>query len=98
MPRFISAVGIARLAVNFLSPSSGIVNVFLGMFGVEPIYFLTKPKYFRTIYVLQGIWAGAGFDLPLMAAGTGNRFDAAGLPDHTVPDVVCNYLLPFPIR
>lgn len=61
MPRFISTVVIAGLVVNFLSPSSGVINTFIRMFGGEPIYFLTKPEYFRAIYVLQGIWSGAGF-------------------------------------
>lgn len=61
MPHFISTVVIAGLVVNFLSPSSGIVNVIIGWFGMEPVYFMTRPEYFRTIYVLQGIWAGAGF-------------------------------------
>ncbi|MDF2922437.1 MAG: sugar transporter permease [Paenibacillaceae bacterium] len=61
MPHFISTVVIAGLVVNFLSPSSGIVNIFLGMLGHDPVYFLTKPEYFRAIYVIQGIWAGAGF-------------------------------------
>lgn len=61
MPHFISTVVIAGLVVNFLSPSSGIVNTFLEMFGREPVYFLTKPEYFRAIYIIQGIWAGAGF-------------------------------------
>ncbi len=61
MPRFISTVVIAGLVVNFLSPSSGIINTFIKMFGGEPIYFLTRPEFFRPIYVLQGIWSGAGF-------------------------------------
>lgn len=61
MPRFISTVVIAGLVVNFLSPSSGVINTFIKMFGGEPIYFLTRPDFFRPIYVLQGIWAGAGF-------------------------------------
>lgn len=61
MPHFISTVVIAGLVVNFLSPSSGIVNTLLGMFGMEPTYFLSRPEYFRTIYIVQGIWSGAGF-------------------------------------
>lgn len=61
MPHFISTVVIAGLVVNFLSPTSGIVNILLAKLGHEPIYFLTKPEYFRAIYVIQGIWAGAGF-------------------------------------
>lgn len=61
IPNFISSVVIAGLVVNFLSPSNGIVNIFLGKLGIEPIYFMIKPLYFRTIFVAQGIWAGAGF-------------------------------------
>ncbi len=61
MPHFISTVVIAGLVVNFLSPSTGIVNLVLGQLGMEPVYFLTKPEYFRSIYIIQGIWAGAGF-------------------------------------
>jgi putative aldouronate transport system permease protein len=61
MPHFISTVVIAGLVVNFLSPSAGIVNVLLGKLGFESVYFLTKPEFFRWIYLLQGVWAGAGF-------------------------------------
>ncbi len=61
IPRFISTVVIAGLIVNFLSPSGGIVNIILQNFGIEPIYFLAKPEYFRTIFVVQNIWATAGF-------------------------------------
>ena len=61
IPNFISTMVIAGLIVNFLSPSAGIVNVFLGWFGIEPIYFLVKPEYFKAIYIIQGIWSGAGF-------------------------------------
>lgn len=61
IPNFISSVVIAGLVVNFLSPSNGIVNILLGKLGVQPIYFMIKPQFFRTIFVAQGIWAGAGF-------------------------------------
>jgi len=61
IPNFISTVVIAGLVVNFLSPSAGIINIILGKFGVAPIYFLSKPQFFRTIFITQGIWAGAGF-------------------------------------
>lgn len=61
MPYFISTVVIAGLVVNFLSPSTGIINIFIKKLGGEPVYFITKPAYFRIIYVLQGIWSEAGF-------------------------------------
>lgn len=61
MPHFISTVVIAGLVVNFLSPSTGIVNILLQKLGFESVYFLTQPDYFRGIFVGQGIWASAGF-------------------------------------
>ncbi|WP_246302831.1 ABC transporter permease [Paenibacillus plantarum] len=61
MPHFISTVVIAGLVVNLLSPSTGIVNIVMQKLGIESVYFLTKPEYFQPIYVLQGIWASAGF-------------------------------------
>ena len=31
------------------------------MFGVEPISFMTEPKYFHGIYVASGVWQGMGW-------------------------------------
>jgi len=61
IPNFISTMVIAGLVVNFLSPSAGLFNIIRSWFGAVPVYFLTKPEYFRTIYVAQSIWSGAGF-------------------------------------
>jgi putative aldouronate transport system permease protein len=61
IPYFISSVVIAGLVMNFLSPTSGIVNILIEKLGAEPIYFMSKPEYFRTIFIVQGIWSGAGF-------------------------------------
>ncbi|AKO97322.1 MAG: ABC transporter permease subunit [Marinovum algicola] len=61
LPHFISSVIIAGIVITAFSPSAGIVNTFLGWIGVEPIYFLTKPEWFRPIFVGTGIWQEAGF-------------------------------------
>ncbi len=61
LPHFISSVIIAGIVINAFSPSAGIVNVLLGWLGIEPIYFLTKPEWFRPIFVGTGIWQEAGF-------------------------------------
>ncbi len=61
LPHFISSVIIAGIVITAFSPSAGIVNTFLGWFGGEPIYFLTKPEWFRPIFVGTGIWQEAGF-------------------------------------
>ena len=61
LPHFISSVIIAGIVITAFSPSAGIVNTALGWLGLEPIYFLTKPEWFRPIFIGTGIWQEAGF-------------------------------------
>lgn len=61
LPHFISSVIIAGIIITAFSPSAGIVNTIIGWFGIEPIYFLTKPEWFRPIFIGSGIWQEAGF-------------------------------------
>jgi len=61
LPHFISTVIIAGIVITAFSPSAGIVNTIMGWFGLEPIYFLTKPEWFRPIFIGSGIWQEAGF-------------------------------------
>ena len=61
LPHFISSVIIAGIVITAFSPSAGIVNTIIGWLGFEPIYFLTKPEWFRPIFVGTGIWQEAGF-------------------------------------
>ncbi|WP_327205328.1 ABC transporter permease [Paenibacillus sp. Root444D2] len=62
LPHFISIVVVAGIVTNFLAPSTGIVNSILQLLGGEKLYFLTKPEYFRTIYIIfMDIWKEMGF-------------------------------------
>jgi putative aldouronate transport system permease protein len=61
LPHFISSVIIAGIVITAFSPSAGIVNTLLSWLGLDPIYFLTKPEWFRPIFVGTGIWQEAGF-------------------------------------
>ncbi len=61
LPHFISAVIIAGIVITAFSPSTGVVNLLLNAFGFDSVYFLTKPEWFRTIFVGTGIWQEAGF-------------------------------------
>ncbi|MBM7037064.1 MULTISPECIES: ABC transporter permease [Vibrio] len=61
LPHFISAVIIAGIVITAFSPSTGVVNLMLNAFGYDSVYFLTKPEWFRTIFVGTGIWQEAGF-------------------------------------
>jgi putative aldouronate transport system permease protein len=74
LPHFISAVIVCSMAVNFLSPSSGLINAIRGLFGFGSIYYLQDPKCFRTILISMGIWQGSGFSAILYLAAI------AGIP------------------
>jgi putative aldouronate transport system permease protein len=72
LPHFISWVVIGGILVNFLSPSWGLVNIFLKQFGFEEIFFLADVNYFRPIVVLSSIWKEAGWgSIIFLAAITG---------------------------
>lgn len=60
-PYFISTVVMCGMLVLFLSPSNGIVNQLLNLIGIDTVYFMQYPQYFKWVYVLSGIWQGAGW-------------------------------------
>ena len=61
LPHFISSVIIAGIVITAFSPSVGVVNTVLNWLGIDSIYFLTKPEWFRPIFIGTGIWQEAGF-------------------------------------
>ncbi len=61
LPHFISSVIIAGIVTTAFSPTAGVVNTIMGWFGLDSIYFLTRPEWFRPIFVGTGIWQEAGF-------------------------------------
>lgn len=60
-PHFISTVVMAGMVILFLSPSSGLINTLIGVFGVEPVSFMQQPDLFKHIYVWSGIWQNTGW-------------------------------------
>jgi putative aldouronate transport system permease protein len=60
-PHFLSTVVIVGMLTSFLSPSMGIVNKLIGVFGHEPIYFMAEAKWYKTVYVLSGAWQSTGW-------------------------------------
>jgi putative aldouronate transport system permease protein len=83
LPHFISWVVIGGILVNFMSPSWGIVNLFLKDIGVEPIFFLADKDYFRPIVVLSSIWKESGWGsiiyLAAIAGINSELYEAAGI-------------------
>jgi len=72
LPHFVSWVVLGGLFMQLLSPSTGPVNMFLKALGIQPIYFLADPKWFRTVLVLTSLWKGVGWgSIIYLAAITG---------------------------
>ena len=60
-PHFISTVVICGMIILFLNPSSGIINRGVTALGGQAVDFMQKPTMFKWVYVLSGIWQGAGW-------------------------------------
>jgi putative aldouronate transport system permease protein len=80
-PYFVSWIVYAALLMDLLSPSTGLVNKFLGLFGVEPIFFLGDNRYFQGTVILTDVIKNFGYGTVVyMAAITGidpNLYEAA---------------------
>lgn len=61
LPHFMSWVVLGGMLITILSPTTGAVNIVLGWFGIEPIYFLGDPNYFRFTLVVSSIWKEVGW-------------------------------------
>ncbi|MBO1512761.1 ABC transporter permease [Metabacillus bambusae] len=60
-PHFISVVVMSGMIIAFLSPATGIINHGIQFLGFEPIAFLSDPAWFKTVYVLSGVWQSTGW-------------------------------------
>jgi putative aldouronate transport system permease protein len=61
LPNFLSWVIFGGIIILFLSPTEGMVNEIIKLFGGEGKYFLIEPDYFRTIVTVTNIIKNAGF-------------------------------------
>jgi putative aldouronate transport system permease protein len=61
LPHFISVVIICSMIHLALSPSTGFVNNILRTLGFKEVYFMIEPRWFRTIYIVSGIWQQIGW-------------------------------------
>lgn len=81
-PNFISTVIIVGMLFLLLSPT-GPINSIITMFTGEPVFFMSNPNYFRSMYILSGIWQFAGWASIIYTATLSNvdtqLYDAAML-------------------
>lgn len=81
LPHFLSWIIVCSLVVQVLSPEYGLINKIIVLLGGDPVYFLIKPQYIRSIIVFSGIWKGLGWStiifLAALAGASQELYDAA---------------------
>jgi putative aldouronate transport system permease protein len=60
LPHFISMVVICGMVLDFVS-RTGVVVQLMTFFGFEPVSLMTRPQYFRPVYIISGIWQEIGW-------------------------------------
>lgn len=60
IPNFIAMVVICGMIKDFTA-TDGLINQITGLFGMESIAYLSKPKYFRSLYIISDIWKDCGW-------------------------------------
>ncbi|MDR1263578.1 MAG: ABC transporter permease subunit, partial [Oscillospiraceae bacterium] len=68
MPYFISTVVLVSMIIQFTDISSGLINQMIKGMGGSAVNFMGERRYFRLIYVLTGIWQGAGYSAVIYLA------------------------------
>jgi putative aldouronate transport system permease protein len=61
LPHFISWVIVVSIFYVLLTTEGGAVNNLIASAGKKKVPFLTDPKWFRPLYIIQEIWKGAGW-------------------------------------
>jgi len=72
LPHFLSWIVLSGILIDILSPSTGIFNSFLGVFGIKPIFFLGDAKVFPHVLISTEVWKEFGYGTIIyLAALTG---------------------------
>lgn len=61
LPFFISWVILGVILTDMLSVDGGLINQFLGLFGVGPIFFLGNSTWFLGTVIASDVWKNYGF-------------------------------------
>ena len=72
MPHFYSTVVVVGLFTMFLSPTSGVITKMLEAIGFENLNLLADARWFRTIYIVTGIWQEVGWGAIIYLAALTN--------------------------
>ncbi|PLR82236.1 spermidine/putrescine ABC transporter permease [Bacillus canaveralius] len=82
LPAILSGVAVYFLWIQLLSPSTGLVNTFLGWFGIEGPAWLFDPEWTKPALLLMKMWSVGGGMLLYLASlqgVSGSLYEAAEL-------------------
>ncbi len=86
-PHFISVVIVVSMMILFTHPDRGIINFAIKFLGRETIRFMERPEWFRSLYIISGLWQELGYGAIIYIAALSNidqelleaaRIDGAG--------------------
>ena len=69
LPHFLSWVIMYGILLGLLSPGDGLFNDLLKRAGLQPIAFLTEPRWFPVVVVVSDVWKEAGWSAIIFLAG-----------------------------
>ena len=72
LPFVTSVVAISMIWQFIFHTHNGILNHVIGIFGFDPIPWLTRPEYAMTSLIIMSIWRGLGFNIVILLAGLQN--------------------------
>ena len=84
MPYFISTVVMVSMMTQLLHVRNGLINRMIVAFGGRNVDFMGNMNYFRSVYVISGIWQSAGYSAIIYLAalaGVDSSLQEAALID-----------------
>ncbi|MGM9920047.1 MAG: carbohydrate ABC transporter permease [Bhargavaea sp.] len=72
LPFVTSTVAISLVWKWLYHRNYGLMNYFLGWFGIEPVHWITDPDYSMLALVIMAVWKGLGFNIILFLVGLNN--------------------------
>lgn len=69
LPNFLSWIIVSTLFFQIFSPyASGLANRLFGLFGIEPLTYLSNPAFFKPMVVMADVWKNVGWSAILYFA------------------------------
>lgn len=72
LPHFISWVVLSGILIEMLSPTRGPFNILLKSMGLDPVFFIADPGWFRPVIIASGIWRDLGWQSIVFLAAITN--------------------------